>query len=86
MEKVLSTGSCPRCLVCFAQITKKDAKTHSPSFDRSAGLDLQSQEAYELAAKGLTRTKSDETEFGTVVYGMKCVHFDPPDFSLGEFS
>ena len=45
-------------------------------------MDLQSQEAYEMAKTGLIRPKN--TESGPVIYGMKCIEFNPPDFSLGE--
>ena len=51
----------------------------------AAGIDLQTQEAYELAAKGLIRAKSVGAESATVIYGMKCIEFDPPHFTLGMF-
>ena len=46
---------------------------------------MQSQEAYDLAVKGLIRAKPVGSEPGTVLYGMRCVEFDPPDFALGKF-
>ena len=45
-------------------------------------MDLQSQEAYEMAKTGLIRPKNIEA--GPVIYGMKCIEFNPPDFTLGE--
>ncbi|XP_014239768.1 mitochondrial mRNA pseudouridine synthase Trub2 isoform X2 [Cimex lectularius] len=44
-----------------------------------SGVDIQSQEAYELASSGLIRpTKSDVP----VIYNIKCVEFNPPDFTI----
>lgn len=51
------------------------------TFFRLCGVDLQSQTAYELAAKGPIRPMDSKTP---VIYGVKCVHFDPPDFTLGN--
>ncbi len=50
-------------------------------FYRAAGVDIQSQEAYELAVSGLVRPR--DTEAGPVIYGLKCVQFDPPNFTIG---
>lgn len=47
---------------------------------RLCGVDLQSQTAYELAAKGPIRPMDSKTP---VIYGIKCVEFDPPNFTLG---
>lgn len=51
---------------------------------RAAGVDIQSQQAYELAAKGLIRPKGKES--GPIIYGMKCISFNPPEFTLGNAS
>eukprot|EP00106_Octopus_bimaculoides_P014474 XP_014781916.1 PREDICTED: probable tRNA pseudouridine synthase 2 isoform X1 [Octopus bimaculoides] len=45
-----------------------------------AKVDLQSQEAYELASKGLVRPTQEYTP--TILYGIKCIDFQPPDFTL----
>nr|CAG4639394.1 EOG090X0AGI [Daphnia magna] len=43
------------------------------------GVDPQSQTAYELASKGLLRPAVNGPP---LIYGIKCVHFNPPDFTL----
>lgn len=46
------------------------------------GVDLQSQEAYEIAASGLVRpTRTD----APVVYSIKCIDMSLPEFTLGGF-
>ncbi|GAB1599192.1 mitochondrial mRNA pseudouridine synthase Trub2-like [Argonauta hians] len=45
-----------------------------------AKVDLQSQEAYELASRGLVRPALEKTP--TILYGIKCIDFQPPDFTL----
>ncbi|XP_036354544.1 mitochondrial mRNA pseudouridine synthase Trub2 isoform X2 [Octopus sinensis] len=45
-----------------------------------AKVDLQSQEAYEIASKGLVRPAQEYTP--TILYGIKCIDFQPPDFTL----
>lgn len=47
---------------------------------RLCGVDTQSQEAYELAAKGLIRPENTQIP---VVYGIKLVYFDLPNFTIG---
>jgi len=47
-------------------------------------LSRDSQEAYEIASHGLIRP--DIKQAGPVVFGMKCIHFEPPEFILGEFA
>lgn len=44
-----------------------------------AGVRIGSQEAYELATQGPIRPAILEEP---VVYGLKCVHFQPPDFTI----
>lgn len=50
---------------------------------RECGVDLQSQAAFELAAKGPIRPLNSKIP---VIYGIKCVEFDPPNFTLGMFN
>ena len=59
-------NSCPACV----------------STSSSAGLDLETQEAYEMAAQGLIRPKTREA--GPVIYGFKCIDLSPPHFTLGK--
>ncbi len=56
-------------------------------FYRSAHIDLQTQEAYDLAASGLMRPKQSFSHGhgpGPVVYSLKCIEFEPPHFKLGR--
>jgi len=52
----------------------------------AAGVDIQSQKAYELACRGLLRPAAvSEAAFaGPVLYDIRCVQFKPPDFTLGK--
>lgn len=43
---------------------------------------MESHTIYELAAKGLIRPANSKLP---VLYGLKCVHFAPPNFTLGIF-
>lgn len=47
---------------------------------RYAGVDLQSQAAYDLASKGLVKPC---TESDPLIYSIKCTEFDLPNFTLG---
>ena len=51
----------------------------------AAGVDIQSQEAYELACGGLLRPAAENQPAfsGPVIYDIRCVHFRPPHFTLG---
>lgn len=42
---------------------------------------MDSQTTYELASQGLIRPANSALP---VIYGIKCVHFDPPNFTLGK--
>lgn len=46
------------------------------------GVDVQSQAAYEFAVKGLLRPANSEIP---IIYGLKCVEFDSPNFTLGIY-
>lgn len=50
---------------------------------RHSGIHLQSQTAYDLAVKGLIRPANDKIP---TVYGIKCVDFERPMFTIGKFS
>jgi len=43
-----------------------------------------SQEAYELACQGIIRPVSTDTP--PILYGVKCIYFNPPDFTLGLYA
>ncbi|CAH1787156.1 unnamed protein product [Owenia fusiformis] len=43
-------------------------------------VDPQSQEAYDIAAKGLIRPEDGYT--APIIYNMKCIEFQPPDFTV----
>ena len=45
------------------------------------GLNIQSQEAYELASKGLVRPSNKSTP--PQIYSIRCIEFDRPYFKLG---
>lgn len=42
---------------------------------------MDSQTTYDLASEGLLRPANSKLP---VIYGIKCVHFDPPNFTLGK--
>ncbi|KAG2455690.1 TRUB2 synthase, partial [Polypterus senegalus] len=53
--------------------------THRKALLTYAGIDLHSQEAYEQAVAGLLRPSHKTTP---LITGIRCVHFDPPHFTL----
>ncbi|XP_022113066.2 mitochondrial mRNA pseudouridine synthase TRUB2 isoform X2 [Pieris rapae] len=52
---------------------------HQKTMYQLSGLHMESQTTYDLAAKGLIRPVNSKLP---VIYGLKCVHFAPPDFTL----
>ena len=50
---------------------------------RNCGVDIQSQEAYELAVRGLLHPVG---EIPPLILDAKCINFNPPDFELGKIS
>lgn len=48
---------------------------------RYSNVDMQSQEAYELAVKGLL---GPEGKSEPILTGLRCIHFQPPNFTLGK--
>ena len=46
------------------------------------GLNLQSQEAFEMASKGLLRPAS--TSAPPQIYSIRCIEFDRPFFKIGK--
>ncbi|KAI8037402.1 pseudouridylate synthase TRUB2, mitochondrial [Drosophila gunungcola] len=53
--------------------------SHQRKMFELCGVDLQTQEAYELACKGLLRPADDSQP---VVYGIKLIQFERPHFTL----
>ncbi|ESN95538.1 hypothetical protein HELRODRAFT_114688 [Helobdella robusta] len=53
---------------------------HQKHMFKASGVDLQSEEAYQLACRGLLRPIHHL--MGPVIYGMRCIHFEPPLFTL----
>lgn len=49
-----------------------------------AGLDIQSQEAYDMASTGLLRPPYGSDGTNTVVYSIKSVEWSPPNLTLGN--
>lgn len=50
-------------------------------FSRYANIDLKTQEAYELAVKGLLRPMEKSPPLITAI---RCLEFAPPEFQLGR--
>ncbi|KAK9874870.1 hypothetical protein WA026_005684 [Henosepilachna vigintioctopunctata] len=53
--------------------------SHQRKMFELCGVDIRSQTAYELAIQGPIRPTNSKIP---VLYGIKCVHFEPPDFTL----
>uniref|UniRef100_A0A3Q2UH47 TruB pseudouridine (psi) synthase family member 2 n=1 Tax=Fundulus heteroclitus TaxID=8078 RepID=A0A3Q2UH47_FUNHE len=53
--------------------------SESGSLYRYSSVDMSSQEAYELAAKGLLGPDGKSVP---ILTGLRCVHFQPPNFTL----
>ncbi|XP_023707965.1 mitochondrial mRNA pseudouridine synthase Trub2 isoform X2 [Cryptotermes secundus] len=52
---------------------------HQKQMFHQCGVDIQSQAAYELAVQGLIKPENSKIP---LLYGIKCVHFQPPDFTI----
>ncbi|CAG9772958.1 unnamed protein product [Ceutorhynchus assimilis] len=52
---------------------------HQKKMFELCGVDMQSQAAYDLAIQGLIRPANSKIP---VIYGIKCVEFDGPEFTL----
>ncbi|XP_050309799.1 pseudouridylate synthase TRUB2, mitochondrial [Anthonomus grandis grandis] len=53
--------------------------SHQKKMFEMCGVDLQSQTAYELAVQGLIRPANSKIP---ILYGIKCIEFEPPEFTL----
>lgn len=52
-----------------------------PVSSRYSSVDMKSQEAYEMAARGLL---GPDGKSPPILKGLRCIHFQPPNFTLGE--
>lgn len=52
---------------------------HQKTMYELSGLHMDSQTTYELASQGLIRPANSALP---IIYGIKCVHFEPPNFTL----
>ncbi|XP_038209210.1 mitochondrial mRNA pseudouridine synthase Trub2 [Zerene cesonia] len=52
---------------------------HQKTMFELSGLHMESQTTYELASQGLIRPANSKLP---VLYGIKCVYFEPPNFTL----
>ncbi|CAG9575340.1 unnamed protein product [Danaus chrysippus] len=52
---------------------------HQKTMFELSGLHMESQTAYDLASQGLIRPANSKLP---IIYGVKCVHFDSPNFTL----
>lgn len=53
--------------------------SHQKALVKYSNLDLQTQEAYEMAVRGLIRPMSKSP---MLITGIRCLHFAPPEFLL----
>ncbi|XP_014355325.2 mitochondrial mRNA pseudouridine synthase Trub2 [Papilio machaon] len=52
---------------------------HQKTMFELSGLHMDSQTTYDLASQGVIRPSNSKLP---VIYGLKCVHFEPPNFTL----
>ncbi|KDR11978.1 probable tRNA pseudouridine synthase 2 [Zootermopsis nevadensis] len=52
---------------------------HQKQMFHQSGVDIQSQTAYELAVQGLIKPANSKIP---ILYGIKCIHFEPPNFTI----
>ena len=67
-------------LTRMSRLISKTVTSHRSMVHRSLGIDLHSQEAYELLAAGVTRPFSSET--APLLINLRLLAFKPPDFTL----
>ncbi|XP_042193564.1 mitochondrial mRNA pseudouridine synthase TRUB2 [Callorhinchus milii] len=53
--------------------------SHQKALLTYSGIDFKTQEAYELASRGLLRPMQNSPP---IITGLRCVHFSPPNFTL----
>ena len=62
------------------RITSRIHRSYQRELIRQSGVDIQSQEAYELASRGLLHPVGPTNPLLT---DITCTMFEPPDFELG---
>lgn len=63
----------------IAALASSIQASHQKKMFELCGVDPHSQAAYELAVGGLIRPANNQLP---LVYGIKCIHFQRPDFTL----
>lgn len=64
----------------FRRLISRTIMSHRPLAYKAIGVDMQTQDGYELAASGLVRPISEKTV--PLLFNMKCTYFEPPDFTI----
>ncbi|CAG2113566.1 unnamed protein product [Medioppia subpectinata] len=64
----------------IGRVISKIQANHQTLMFKTMGVDLKSQEAYELAAKGMVRPAVRKTT--PIIYGIRLTEFSPPDFTV----
>lgn len=63
----------------LSALTAAIQAAHQRKMFEISGVDMQSQTAYDLAVAGVVRPANNTMP---IVYGIRCVHFDRPSFTL----
>ena len=64
----------------FRDLISRTVVAHRPIVYKAIGIDMQTQDGYELAASGIVRPISEKTV--PLLFNIKCTFFDPPDFTI----
>ncbi|XP_022109803.1 probable tRNA pseudouridine synthase 2 [Acanthaster planci] len=64
----------------FDRVISNLQRSHQKAMLSNSGVDLQSQEAYELASRGLLRPFG--SKIPPLLLDIRCIQFAPPDFEL----
>lgn len=78
--KIIARASCTHVWPeKMAALVASMQASHRKKMFELSGVDVQSQTAYELAVQGLIRPANNKIP---VVYGIRCVNFKRPEFTL----
>lgn len=64
----------------FRGLIARNVSGHRPNVLKAMGIDITTQDGYEMASAGLVRPISEKT--APLLFNMKCTYFNPPDFTL----
>ena len=64
----------------FRRLISSIVSANRSAVYRAMGVDMQSQDAYELAASGMVRPITYQT--APLLMDARCTYFDPPDFTI----